>query len=104
MSIEAICINDRNRPNEIPGDKWIKEGKTYHIIYTVWSIPSKTLGVHLDEIALDDCCLPYEYFKADRFAFTEENLALLLQMIKDCNDSSFSMEELLKQTELQENI
>jgi len=103
MSIECICINDKGRPKEIPANKWIKEKKTYHIIYTVWSIPSKTLGVHIDEIALDDCCLPYEYFKADRFAFTEENLALLLQMIKDCNDASFSMEELLKQTEIVPN-
>lgn len=98
--IECVCINDKQRPKEIPVEKWVKEGEKYHIIYTVWSIPSKTLGVHLEEIALDDCCLPYEYFSAERFGFTQENLLLLLEMIKMCNDSSFSMDELLKQTEL----
>lgn len=98
--IEAICINDRQRPKEVPVDKWIKKGETYHIIYTVWSITSKELGVHIDEIALDDCCAPYEYYRASRFAFTHENLLLLMQMIKDCNDLSFSMDELLEQTEL----
>jgi len=101
--IECICINDKDRPKEIPKDKWLKEGQTYHVIYTVWSIPSKTLGVHLEEIALDDCCLPYEYFAAHRFAFTQENLLLLLEMIKDCNDTAFSMDELLEQTQL-ENV
>lgn len=97
--IECICINDENRPKEIPKDKWVKKGETYHIIYTVWSIPSKTLGVHLDEIALDDCCLPYEYFAANRFAFTHDNLLLLMQMIQDCNDMAFSIDELLEQTQ-----
>ena len=102
--IECICISDSKRPKEIPVDKWIKKGETYHIIYTVWSIPSKTLGVHLDEISLDDCCLPYEYFKADRFALTHENLLLLMQLIEDCNDTAFSMEELLEHTILEPNI
>jgi len=100
--IEAICIDDTKRPKEIPVDKWVKKGETYYIIYTVWSIPSQALGVHLDEIALDDCCLPYEYFAASRFAFTHENLLLLMQMIKDCNNTAFSMDELLKQTQLEE--
>jgi nuclear transport factor 2 (NTF2) superfamily protein len=100
--IPCICINDKNRPKEIPVNKWIKEGQEYHVIYTVWSIPSNTLGLHLDEIWLDDCCPPYEFFKADRFAFTEENLKLLIELIKDCNDTDFSMDELLKQTTLEE--
>jgi hypothetical protein len=37
-----------------------------------------------------------------RFAFTEENLKKLIELIKDCNDTDFSMEELLKQTQLEE--
>ena len=93
--IEAICANDSNRPKEIPLDKWIVKGKTYHITYTVWSITSKKLGVHLDEIFLDESCSPYGYFAASRL--------LLMQLIQDCDDTAFSMEELLEQTILEPN-
>jgi hypothetical protein len=41
-------------------------------------------------------------FLAKRFAFTQENLEKILELIKDCNDTDFSMEELLEQTQLQE--
>ena len=98
--IECICIDDSNRPKEIPQNKWVKKGDTYHIIYTVYSLTSKELGVDLYEVSLDDCCPPYEWYALRRFAFTEENLLKLIQLIKDCNDTAFSMDELLKQTEL----
>lgn len=102
--VECICIDDKNRPKEIPINKWVKEGNTYHIIYTVTVLPQKELGVVLSEIELTDNELPYEYFLARRFAFTEENLKKLIELIKDCNDTDFSMDELLKQTQLEETI
>lgn len=100
--IPCICIDDKKRPLQIPPEKWVKKGDQYHIIYTAYSIPSKELGVYLDELSLDDCCLPYEYYALRRFAFTEENLLKLIQLIKDCNDTAFSMDELLEQTQLEE--
>ena len=102
MSVECICINDSNRPNEIPVNKWIKKGSTYNVIFTVTVLPQKELGVQLAEIELTDRELPYEYFLANRFSFTEENLKKLIELIKDCSDITFSMYELLKQTELTE--
>jgi hypothetical protein len=33
---------------------------------------------------------------------SEENLQKLIELIKDCNDTDFSMDELLKQTELEQ--
>ena len=96
--IKAVCLNDKDKPKEIPSEKWIKEGKTYHVIYTVWSIPSQTLGVHLYEISLDECCSPYEYFDVRRFGFTHDDLLLLQKLIKDCNDTDFSIEELMEKT------
>ena len=101
--VECICIDDKNRPKEIPADKWIKEGEKYNIIYTVVVLPQKQLGVHLAEISLDECCMPYEYFLASRFGFTEENFLLLMQLIKDCSDTDFSLEELMEQSQLIEN-
>jgi hypothetical protein len=79
----------------------VKEGQEYHIIYTVTVLPQKQLAFHLYEIELDESCAPYEYFLAHRFAFTEENLKLLMELIKDCSDTDFSMEELLEQTSIE---
>ena len=103
MSVECICINDSNRPKEIPQSKWIKEGEKYTVIYTVTVLPQKQLGFHLAEIELTDNELPYEYFLASRFGFTQDNLQKLIELIKDCSEIDFSMDELLKQTELAEN-
>jgi len=100
--VECICINDKNRPKEIPANKWVKQGEPYTVIYTVTVLPQKQLAFHLAEIDLDESNLPYEYFLANRFAFTEENLLKLIELIKDCNDTDFSMDELLKQTELEQ--
>ena len=98
--IETICINDKNKPKEIPQNKWVKEGEKYNVIYTVTVLPQKQLAFHLAEIELDESCAPYEYFLANRFAFTQENLLLLMELIKDCSETAFSIEELLEQTEL----
>lgn len=97
--IKCICINDSKKPKEIPKKKWVKKGKEYHVIYTVWSITSQKLGVHLHEISLDEDCLPYEYFSIDRFAFEMDDLPDLRELIKNCSDTDFSIDELMKQTE-----
>lgn len=101
MSVECICINDSNRPKEIPQSKWVKEGEKYTVIYTVTVLPQKQLGFHLAEIELTDNELPYEYFLASRFGFTQENLQKLMELIKDCSDIDFSMDELLEQTQVE---
>lgn len=102
--VECICINDSNRPKKIPIKKWVVKGKPYTIIYTVTVLPQKQLAFHLEEIELDESCEPYEYFLANRFAFTEKNLLKLIELIKDCSDTDFSMDELLEQTQLEESI
>lgn len=100
--VECICINGKDRPKEIPMNKWVEEGEPYTVIFTVTVLPQKQLAFHLAEIDLDESCHPYEYFLANRFAFTEENLLKLIELIKDCSDTDFSMDELLKQTKLEE--
>lgn len=98
--IECICINDSNKPTQIPNGKWVVEGDKYHVIYTVTVLPQRQLAFHLYEIDLDESCHPYEYFLANRFAFTEDGLKQLIEMIKDCNDTAFSMDELMKQCDV----
>jgi len=43
----AICISDKNRPKEIPQNKWLKEGQEYEIIFTTLCKPQNEVGVHL---------------------------------------------------------
>jgi hypothetical protein len=96
--VKCICINDKNRPSKIPQDKWLKEGEEYTIIFTLIVLPQKTLAVQLDEIDLDESCMPYEFFLANRFAFTQDELEKLIAFIEECNHVSLSIKDLLKQT------
>jgi hypothetical protein len=96
--VKCICINDKNRPSKIPQEKWLKEGEEYTIIFTLIVLPQKTLAVQLDEIDLDESCMPYEFFLANRFAFTQDELEKLIAFIEECNHVSLSIKDLLKQT------
>jgi hypothetical protein len=96
--VKCICINDKNRPSKIPQTKWLKEGEEYTIIFTLIVLPQKTLAVQLEEIDLDESCNPYEFFLANRFAFTKEELEKLIGFIEECNQVSLSIKDLLKQT------
>lgn len=100
--VECVCINDKNKPKEIPANKWIRKGQIYTVIYTVVVLPQKQLAFHLAEIDLDESCHPYEYFLANRFAFNLEDLEKLNQLIKDCSETDFSIDELIKQTQFEE--
>jgi hypothetical protein len=93
--IPCICINDKGRPKNIPVERWLKKGQKYHVIYTVYVLPQRQLAVYLSEINLDESCAPYEYFLAKRFAFTDEDLDKLIQMIRDCSDTDFDIDELM---------
>ena len=102
MSVECLCINDKNRPDVIPINKWVKEGNKYNVIYTVTVLPSRQLAFDLSEIQLTENEFPYEHFLANRFAFKEEDLHKLAELVKDCTDLQFSISELMEQTQLQE--
>jgi hypothetical protein len=70
--IKVVCLDDNNRPNEIPFSKWIKKGQEYTIVQFDWiNQMNRILGVKLAEIDLSSC-FPYLYFRADRFAPTNE--------------------------------
>tara|TARA_B100000963_G_C22593729_1_gene656818 strand:- start:1021 stop:1293 length:273 start_codon:yes stop_codon:yes gene_type:complete len=66
--MKVVCIDDTNRPVDIPEHKWVRKDEIYTIVKIVkLNLQKNTLGVELEEIDLSDC-FPYEYFIADRFA------------------------------------
>lgn len=63
----VICINDSNRPNEIPLSKWIKKGNEYTIIDIIkCNIQGGKRALVLEEIDLSGC-EPYKGFDESRF-------------------------------------
>lgn len=96
--IRCACVNSKDRPNEIPKDKWIKKGEIYTIVFAIVVLPQRELGLQLDEITLDESCAPYEYFLANRFAFLRDDLYKLQEFIKDCAKVNMSIKELMNQS------
>ena len=86
MSIRCVCINDSNKPVEIPPKKWIKKDKEYHITHIYYHYQQKKSGFELSEIFLDDSCFPYVSFDSNRFAIPQEEAEKLFQMLKDCTE------------------
>lgn len=97
MEIKCICVDDTNRPKEIPKDKWVKKGQEYTIIFAIVVLPQRELGIQLDEIDLDESCAPYEYFLAKRFGFRFQDLGRLAEFIDQCGQVNLSMQELMEE-------
>lgn len=67
LPIKVICINNGNKPIEIPINKWLEQGEVYTLIDVQHLLSSNSLGFILEEITLDDSCFPYYYFNPNRF-------------------------------------
>jgi hypothetical protein len=67
LPMKILCINDDNRPKEIPVEKWIVKDMVYTLIGVQNLLSSHSFGFELDEITLDETCFPYHYFNPDRF-------------------------------------
>lgn len=107
MSVRILCINDADKPVEIPKKKWVVKDEEYTLIFIAFCHPQKCQGFGLAEIELDETCHPYEYYKASRFAIRAEDLEEFLQLAKDCTDlDDFSLEDLLEETKIEviENV
>lgn len=67
--IRCICINNKDRPEEIPESHWPKFGEEY----TVKALHKKenpyVLGITLEEIDLREINFPEGSFRMDRFGF-----------------------------------
>ena len=102
--IKCLCVDDSNKPNQIPKDKWVEKGKEYTILFSMTVLPQKQLAFQVNEIDLDDSCSPYTWFLANRFAFREEDLQRLIEFIQDCNQITFSVNELVKEININEIV
>lgn len=102
--IPCICIDDKHRPEVIPTSKWVKEGDEYHIthVYLHKFQDGGIQGVSLYEKPLDKSCAPYETFRLTRFAFSEEGISKLIELIKLCSElNDFDIKKLIEESQLE---
>ena len=79
MPFRVICINDQNKPKEVPESAWVVYGERYTVVKVDLLSSHKTIGFKLDEIILPDDSFPYEYFDAQRFIMSDEEEELLIE-------------------------
>ena len=86
MIVKCVCLDDSNKPKEIPDHLWVVQGTEYHIICVYWHPRQGVQGVDLLEIALDDNCYPFETYQLRRFGFTQKEMEQLRELAMLCNE------------------
>lgn len=71
---EAICIDDANRPPEIPVEKWVVKGRRYTVSKVMKSKSDGGYGFVIDELGLDDSNYPYNSIAIRRFGIPMDQL------------------------------
>ena len=71
--MKVICINDKNRPNEVPMNRWVKKNEEYTITSVMFMTIQNTYGCKLAEINNDDL-FPYQFFALNRFAVSKTEI------------------------------
>lgn len=107
--VKVTCINDQNKPAEIPTEDWVIAGEDYHVTHVSLQVNQLenggiVLGCDLYEKPLSiEKHNPYECFRLHRFAIEEDRLHELIDLIKDCielpNDKN--IRDLIKESKLQ---
>lgn len=84
--VRCVCIDDKNKPKEIPSSKWVKEGNIYHISHIF--IMKNQDGIQGVELAEFDISMhePYNCYRLTRFGIDVEDLRNLAEMLKHCDD------------------
>jgi hypothetical protein len=82
--VKCLCINNKNKPDEILSDNWIIEDKEYTINYVYYHVNQGIQGVTLNEVQTKS--LEYTSYRLDRFAFTKEGLDQLIELMKECTE------------------
>jgi len=77
-TLKVICIDDSNRPNEVPLCRWVKKGVFYAITEITKMNQQRIYGCKLAEINNNDL-FPYQFFALNRFAEVKNAVVTDLQ-------------------------
>lgn len=82
--MKCICINDTDKPDDIPKNKWVKAGQEYTVIYVAFLAPQMQMAFQVYEIDLDGT--PYDYIAAERFIYKFESYDELVELVEFSGD------------------
>lgn len=100
MNVPCLCINNKNKPKEVLLQNWINEGTEYTINYVYYHVNQGIQGVTLNEVQTKS--LEYTSYRLDRFAFTQEGLNQLIELIKECTElGKVDIEQLIRESNLE---
>ena len=100
MNVSCLCINNKNRPKEILPQNWINQGTEYTINYVYYHVNQGIQGVTLNEVQTKS--LEYTSYRLDRFAFTQEGINQLIELMKECTElGKIDIEQLIKESNLE---
>jgi len=101
--IHCICIDDTNKPKEIPAEKWVTKDASYNIIHvSIHTLQGGIQGVTLKEITLDESCMPYQSFRLSRFAVQLKDIEKLMELMRNCSElSNIDIMKLIEESNLQ---
>lgn len=100
MKIPCICIDDANRPDVIDPENWVVKDHDYHVTHVHWMVQQGVQGVELFEVKTHSSIYPV--YRIDRFAFTEDNLKLLIELTVLCTElNEVQVTELIEELDLE---
>ena len=102
MKVKCPCIDDRNKPAQIPQRLWPIKDETYHMTCIYWHPAQGVQGCDLLEIALDESCAPYETYQLRRFAIDKADLADFIELVRLSSElDEVNIDQLLEESQLQ---
>lgn len=64
---KVVCINNKNKPAEIPQGSWLEQDETYTVVGAAnMARQGNIIGFKLAEVEIPQG-LPYEYYSSHRF-------------------------------------
>lgn len=100
--VKCTCIDDKNKPAEIPTSSWVKVEESYHITHIYYHVNQGIQGCSLYEKPLGEDCAPYESFKLSRFGINVDDLKKLIELIKNCTElNDLNIKSLIEESQLQ---
>jgi hypothetical protein len=73
--VKTLCVDDKNKPNEVKSSEWVKKGQEYTIIATARNKITNELMFQLAEISISNP--EFWGYKATRFAIAKDDLVAL---------------------------
>lgn len=88
--VKCICIDNKNKPAEVPLTHWINKDAQYTIKHVYNMVPPNGgkphMGVTLREVDIESLDIIYKGYKIERFAFKKDDLQALIELIEACTE------------------